>query len=98
MYLCGVPVRGEYNSYALACRDAQDQLTGIARLVAPDDSVLVEGVCENGRAIGTWFLWKFGRLDRAFSIADGRGYGLRLYWSDGAYHSNTGTPMTGETK
>jgi hypothetical protein len=98
MYLCGVHVTGGYGSYALTCRDAQDQPTGIARLMAPDSSVLAEGVCEHGRGIGTWLGWRFGRLVGAFSIVDSQVYGLKLYWNDGAYHTRAEPRMTGGAK
>jgi len=84
--LCGQYADGPYGSYALTCRDAQDQATGAARLVAPDGSVLVDGACDHGRAIGTWFRWEWGRLVSAVAIADDRAFGLQMLWDGSAYH------------
>lgn len=84
--LCGVPVEGTWGSYTVTCRDEQDQPTGTAQLVAPDGSVLVEGACDHGHAIGAWFWWSFGQLESASAIVDRQPVGLHLVRSNGKYY------------
>ena len=93
--LCGQDVEGPYGSYVLACNNANDQPHGAARLVAPDGSVLVEGACDHGRAVGTWYWWSFGRLAGAVTIVDGQQLGLRVFWSDGGYGHSVEAPVAG---
>lgn len=81
-------------SYALTCRDPVGELTGGARLVAPDGSVVTEGTCDHGDAIGAWLSWSGGRLIGVSSMANRVPIGLGLIWQDGRYHEVPNNPPT----
>jgi len=90
--LCGFFAAGPPGSYALSCRDATGSLTGGVRFVAPDGSVLTEGTCDRGRAIGAWLWWSDGRLVRAAAMVDRVSVGLEVIWKDGGYHALPHSP------
>jgi hypothetical protein len=80
-------VSGPSWSYALTCPDEHGLLNGAVRFVAPDDSVLTEGECRHGLAIGAWFDWREGRLQRAVALGSGGMFGLSIFWGyDGNYY------------
>jgi hypothetical protein len=98
VYLCGQMVSGPRGSYALTCSDEQGLPNGAARLVAHDGSVLTEGMCSHGYAIGAWFDWHWGHLQNAVALdRGGRRFGLSIFFAyDGIYHhdveSSPGAP------
>ena len=92
VYVCGFATDPPANSYVLSCRDSDNELTGGARVVAPDGSVVAEGACEHGEAIGAWLWWSGGRLVSAASMVDGVRVGLGLYWNDGRYRNVSHDP------
>jgi len=81
-------------SYALMCRDPGGELTGGARLVAPDGSVVTEGACDHGGAIGARLSWSGGRLIGVSSMANRMPVGLGLFWQDGRYQGVPNNPPT----
>jgi hypothetical protein len=87
IYLCGQLLGGTRGSYALTCSDEHGLPNGAVRLVAHDGSVLTEGVCNHGYAIGAWFDWREGRLQRAVALGSGEMFGLSIFWGyDGNYY------------
>lgn len=92
LVLCGFFVEGPPGSYALSCRDGEGNVTGSARFVAPDGSVLAEGSCDRGRALGAWLWWSGHRLVRAVATVDNVSLGLELDWKDGEYHAVSHSP------
>jgi hypothetical protein len=94
VYLCDHVVSGPPGSYALTCPDEQGLPNGAVRVVASDGSVLTEGACRHGHAIGIWFDWREGQLRSAIAV-DGResfGLGVSL-GSDGTYHHRVETSV-----
>jgi|JI10StandDraft_1071094.scaffolds.fasta_scaffold232842_2 hypothetical protein len=60
--ICWVDIRAPEGSRALTCRDAEGQSHGPVEVVAPDGSLIAQGLCVHGMPSGTWFGWRHEKL------------------------------------
>jgi hypothetical protein len=49
----------------IACRGAEGALDGPFEVIAIDGSILENGFCKSGHAVGPWAVWRAGRLHEA---------------------------------
>src|SRR5262245_19436813 len=60
IHLCGA-WEGVDHGEALACRDPEGRFDGPVEILAPDQSVVLQGYCSKGAPIGPWVTWRAGR-------------------------------------